>query len=67
MRPLLSSEEPISGSLDLQHVFVARLAGIPVPDMREVVEVETFEVESLPENVGRLSRRRIEEWLRTRA
>jgi len=67
VRPLVSSEEPISGSLDLQHVFVARLAGIPVPDMREVVEVETFEVEALPENVGRLSRRRIDEWLRAGA
>src|SRR5688572_20915224 len=39
LAPIDASEERIAGSLDLQHIFTARLAGTPVPDMREIVAV----------------------------
>jgi 8-oxo-dGTP pyrophosphatase MutT (NUDIX family) len=54
-----ASEERIAGSFDMRHIFVARLAGEPVPDMREIVEVAFFEPEDLPERCGRRSRERI--------
>ena len=36
------------GSQDLRHVFAARLAGSPLPDMREIVEIGLFEPHALP-------------------
>lgn len=50
---LETAEQPDSGSIDLRHVFAARLAGTPVPDMREIVEVGLFDPAALPEPVGR--------------
>jgi 8-oxo-dGTP pyrophosphatase MutT (NUDIX family) len=62
LRPLATSEEAISGSRDTHHVFVARLAGEPRPDMREVVAAELFAADALPADVGRLSARNIALW-----
>ncbi|MEO6152021.1 MAG: NUDIX domain-containing protein [Croceibacterium sp.] len=62
LQPLETSEEAVSGSIDRQHVFVARLAGTPVPDMREVVAAEVFDPAALPADTGRLSVRRIARW-----
>jgi len=54
-----ASEERIAGSVDMRHIFVARLTGEPAPDMREIVEVAFFDPEDLPERCGRRSRARI--------
>ncbi len=53
-------EERIEGSHHLQHTFIARVVGEPVPDMREIVAVAFFDPEDLPEDCGRRSRERIE-------
>lgn len=55
------SEERIASSLDMRHIFVARVVGEPVPDMREIVAVGFFESEKLPEPCARRSRERIEQ------
>ena len=54
-------QERIAGSFDTRHVFVARLVGEPVADMREIVAVAFFEPDRVPNDCGRLSRRRIEQ------
>jgi 8-oxo-dGTP pyrophosphatase MutT (NUDIX family) len=36
------------GSRDLRHVFAASLSGVPVPDMREIVEAGLFDPVALP-------------------
>lgn len=53
LRVIETAEQPDSGSIDLRHTFAARLAGTPVPDMREIVEVGLFDPAALPEPVGR--------------
>jgi 8-oxo-dGTP pyrophosphatase MutT (NUDIX family) len=53
LRVIERRTEDDSGSLDLRHTFVARLAGIPVPDMREIVEVGLFDPTDVPEPIGR--------------
>jgi 8-oxo-dGTP pyrophosphatase MutT (NUDIX family) len=62
LKPLVTSEEAIAGSRDLQHVFVARLTGTPVPDRREVIAARLFEPDALPANLGRLTAARIAAW-----
>jgi 8-oxo-dGTP pyrophosphatase MutT (NUDIX family) len=54
-----ASEERIAGSRDMQHIFSARLAGAPVPDMREIVAVQLFDPQDLPEECGPRTRLRI--------
>jgi 8-oxo-dGTP pyrophosphatase MutT (NUDIX family) len=54
-----TSEERIAGSRDLQHIFVARVAGSPRPDMREIVAVAFFDPAALPKACSRRSRQRI--------
>jgi 8-oxo-dGTP pyrophosphatase MutT (NUDIX family) len=51
-----ANERRIAGSLDRQHVFIARLVGRPVPDMREIVAVELADPADLPEPCGRRTR-----------
>ena len=51
-----ANEERIAGSLDMQHIFAARLEGDPVPDMREIVAVELADPDNLPEPCGRRTR-----------
>lgn len=48
LREFRSETQPDSGSLDERHVFAARLAGMPVPDRREIVEVGLFDPAALP-------------------
>ena len=62
LQPHATSEESVSGARERQHVFVARLAGTPVPDMREVVKVRMFDPDDLPANLSRQSARRLAEW-----
>jgi 8-oxo-dGTP pyrophosphatase MutT (NUDIX family) len=54
-----ASEEQLADSPELQHVFVARIEGTPVPDMREIVEVALVDPEILFEDCGQRSRQRI--------
>lgn len=61
------AEDRITGSLDRQHLFVARLAGEPVPDMREIVAVALVDPARLPEHCGTRSRRWIAQALAHRA
>jgi len=59
--------EPDSGSRDERHLFVARLAGIPAPDMREIVEIGWFDPVALPANVGRWAAAGVRETLAWRS
>ena len=60
--PLAQEHEVVSGALDLQHVFAARLAGTPMPDMREVEDAQTFDPLALPPATGRIAAARIAAW-----
>jgi 8-oxo-dGTP pyrophosphatase MutT (NUDIX family) len=51
--PLEARTHDESGSQDLRHVFAAELAGTPVPDMREIVEVALFDPAALPAGCDR--------------
>ena len=62
LRELATAEELLHGSRGLHHVFVAHLAGTPVPDMREVVEVGLFDPAELPPDIMRRARAWIERW-----
>lgn len=42
-----------AGSQDERHVFTARLAGTPVADMREILEVALFRPDALPERTAK--------------
>lgn len=42
-----------SGSIDLLHLYAARVAGTPKPDMREVVAAEFFDPDALPRPLDR--------------
>ena len=53
------AEERVAGSFETRHVFVARLIGEPVPDMREIVAVAFVDPDRLPERSARLARERI--------
>lgn len=53
--------EEESGSTDLLHVFVARAAGTPRPDMREIVAAEFFDPAQLPRPADRRIAHRIAE------
>lgn len=62
LRPLGSHVVDETGSRDRQHVFVARLAGKPVPDNREIVAAQCFDPAALPADTGRLTRERVARW-----
>lgn len=66
LRPLVTTDEPIDGSIDRQHVFVGRLAGAPRADMRELIAAQLFPAEALPPDIGRLTAQRIAEWRKGR-
>jgi len=57
-------EEEISGAPHSAHLFACATNQTPVPDRREVVEARFFALDSLPRNLGRAARRRIEFWRR---
>jgi ADP-ribose pyrophosphatase YjhB (NUDIX family) len=57
-------EETISGAPHTAHVFAGKVSGAPRPDRREVVEARFFAPARLPHDLSRLSRDRIEAWLK---
>lgn len=57
---LPASRRVVGGSTELQSLCIARVAGEPVADNREVVEVRYFDPRELPENVAYYVERRIE-------
>jgi 8-oxo-dGTP pyrophosphatase MutT (NUDIX family) len=46
-------EHDESGSRDLLHIFAADLAGVPIPDMREIVAVALLDPAGLPPRCDR--------------
>jgi len=46
-------EHEEGGSLDVRHVFAASLAGVAVPDRREIVAAELFDPAALPKPCDR--------------
>lgn len=63
VRELSHVMEPDSGSIDRLHVFVARVAGSPSADMREIVAAEFFDLGDLPSPADR----RVTRWVREAA
>ena len=53
VRPVETHVQEESGSHDLLHLFAARLAGTPSPDMREIVAAELFDPAELPRGCDR--------------
>ncbi|MEO6387881.1 MAG: NUDIX domain-containing protein [Croceibacterium sp.] len=53
VRPLRDATLEDSGSLDHLHVFLAQIAGVPRPDMREIVAAEFYALDALPSRTGR--------------
>lgn len=66
MKALGTMEETISGSHHVGHLFAATTREMPKPDGREVVEARFFASDALPDNVGRISRSRLEAWAERR-
>ena len=66
LRLVTSVTEPDSGSHDQRYLFVARIAGTPKPDMREIVEIGWFAPEALPENASKWIRPALEQALKQR-
>lgn len=66
LRALETSEREVSCSRDLQFLFVARLAGVPVADQREIVAVELFDPSALPADCGPFAARWIAQALATK-
>lgn len=64
--PLGTMEETISGSHHVGHLFAATTTHTPKPDGREVIEARFFAPDALPDNVGRISRSRLEAWAERR-
>lgn len=55
-------EETLSGSPHTAHLFTARCHARPQPDGREVAEARFFPSHSLPEPLGKTTRRRLAAW-----
>lgn len=55
-------EESLSGSPHTAHIFTATSNERPIPDKREVIEARFFPSHSLPEPLGKVTRRRIAAW-----
>lgn len=61
------TEQRVAGSLELQHLFAARLAGEPTPDMREIVAVTLADPDHLPEPCHGWTRRKVAQAVAARA
>lgn len=61
LHELTDITEPDSGSMDRLHVFVARVAGSPRADRREIVAAEFFGPDRLPHPLDRRAARWITE------
>lgn len=55
-------EETISGAPHTAYVLAAKAEGAPRPDRREVIEARFFALDALPDDLGTLSRQRLEAW-----
>lgn len=55
-------EETISGAPHTAYVLGARIAGELRPDRREVMDARFFAFDALPDDLGPLTRRRLEAW-----
>lgn len=66
MTALGTMEETISGVPHVGYLFAATTNSAPKPDGREVLEARFFPTDALPENVGRISRSRLEVWAERR-
>lgn len=62
MRSLGTLEGEISGSPHTMHLFDAKTDRHPRPDLREVVEARFFPAHSLPEPLGKGTRRALDHW-----
>lgn len=60
--PVATIEEVLSGSPHTAYLFHATCNKRPMPDGREVIEARFFPSHSLPEPLGKVTRRRIEAW-----
>lgn len=60
MTLLGTQEDQLHGTDNKVHVFSARVSGLPVADMREVIEAKFFPMHSLPEPLTKTTRRRLE-------
>jgi len=61
VRRLRTITQHESGSTDHLHAFVAEVAGVPAPDMREIVAAEFFDPAHLPRPADRSVARRVAE------
>jgi 8-oxo-dGTP pyrophosphatase MutT (NUDIX family) len=59
-------DQEVSGSRDRMYLFAATIAGMPAPDMREIVELGYFEPDRLPGNVDRRIGERVRQALARR-
>ena len=55
-------DEELSGSHHTAHLFAAIANARPRPDKREVIEARFFPTHSLPEPLGKVTRRRLDAW-----
>jgi ADP-ribose pyrophosphatase YjhB (NUDIX family) len=55
-------EEVISGSPHTAHIFAAVIDELPRPDGREIIEARFFALDSLPDNLGRITHSRLAMW-----
>jgi 8-oxo-dGTP pyrophosphatase MutT (NUDIX family) len=57
-------EEPLQGATNQVHVLAGAVAGMPVPDGREVIEAAFFAPDALPARMSDLLRRDLPGWLK---
>lgn len=63
---LKARSQQVSGSRELQHRFVATIAGEPVADQREIVAAELFDPAALPPDCARYVGRLVEQAMEAR-
>ena len=63
LRMIETLEETVSGAPHTAYIFTARAAGEPRPDCREVIAAQFFAPDALPEDTGRITRRRLEGYI----
>ena len=66
LKLLASVTEPDSGSQDRRYLFMARVAGTPAPDMREIVEIGWFDPGALPADASKWAGPAVQEALKQR-
>jgi 8-oxo-dGTP pyrophosphatase MutT (NUDIX family) len=66
LRLVTSVTQADSGSQDRCHLFMARVAGTPMPDMREIVEIGWFDPGNLPANASKWAGPAVQQALKQR-